>query len=93
MDYGEGLEDAWENHVANYELPPPLMSGDGKTEEPLVTFKEAHENKGPLDVLVLNNLREMHYFVKPYVSKQNSPRAFHHAIGIRDESFPAQQKN
>jgi hypothetical protein len=27
------------------------------------------------------------------VSKQNSPRAFHHAIGIRDESFPAQQKN
>jgi hypothetical protein len=75
MYFGEGLEgDTWENHVANYnKLPPPLMSKDGKTEEPLVTFKEADENKGPLDVLVLNNLREIHCFVKPYLRNQNLP--------------------
>jgi hypothetical protein len=46
-----------------------------------------------LDVLVLNNLREIHCFVKPYLRNQNLPWAFHHMIGIRDEISPAQQKN
>jgi hypothetical protein len=59
MDYGEAWENAWEKHVANYRPPPPLMSADGKTEEPFVTAKEANEKEGPLDLLVSNNLREI----------------------------------
>jgi hypothetical protein len=59
MDYGEAWEDAWENHVANYKPPPPLMTADGKTEEPFVTAKEANEKEGPLELLVSNNLREI----------------------------------
>ena len=50
IDYGVEWEEAWEEHVDDWEPP-------GQEDEVFVTAKEANEQEGPLELLVTGDLR------------------------------------